>query len=104
MAHVPPSRAGHKPIIVRFFSRFYRTACLRCKKDFAPRKTSGASGRKDFCFPFFEDLTRENFTQLQLLKKNPRVSACWTVNGQIRYRLGDSVNVIKVNSLATIPE
>ncbi len=63
MAHVLPAKAGHhKPIIARFHSCFYCSICLRLKKDFAPKKPASSSGRFEYCFPFYEDLTRSNFT------------------------------------------
>lgn len=104
MAHTLPAKAGlHKPVIVRFYSREMRTACLRHKKAHAPRKAPGPDGRRDFVFPFFEDLTRDNFNQLQAFKKSARTSAVWTINGQIRYRIVDSTTVKKVTSLSDTP-
>jgi hypothetical protein len=109
-AHVlPTSKPGDiKPIICRFYNRDFRAVCFRLKKEFAPRlsATDGASagGSKSskqprYAFPFYEDLTATTFKKLKELQADPRVEACWSVNGQLRYRLTGSDQVKKVKNI-----
>jgi len=113
-AHVlPANKAGAtKPIICRFLNRDYRAICFRLKKSYATRVESGgartragASGgdtgevRPKYAFPFYEDPTAATFKKLKELQADPRVEACWSVNGLLRYRLAGSEQVKRVNHL-----
>lgn len=111
-AHVLPStKAGAiKPIICRFFNRDYRAICFIFKKEFALREApdlnkSGAGagvGKSQgtrlarYAYPFYEDLTTATFKKLKELQADSRVESCWSVNGQLRYRLVGSEQVRKV--------
>jgi hypothetical protein len=102
MVHVLPSKPGtHKPIIARFRDRFLRSLCLRLKKIYAPRTPGGSSsggargggggsrsgGEGRFIFPFHEDMTSLNYKKMKAIAADDRVLACWSINGQLRYRL-----------------
>ena len=50
-------------------------------------------------FPFYEDLTRATFKQLQAIKATEGVAAVWSVGGVIKFRLNDNDSIYKVNSL-----
>ena len=50
-------------------------------------------------YPFYEDLTRATFKQLQAIKAREDVSSAWTVSGVIRFKVKDSDTVYKVSSL-----
>ncbi len=103
-AHVLPSRDRSKPktIIARFYSRELRGLVFRHKKAFAPREaaTSSAVPNRErpgrYCFPFFDDLTKTNFAKMRALATDPRVDACWSAGGSLRYKLKDSNTVRKV--------
>jgi len=110
-AHVlPANKAGAtKPIICRFLNRDYRAICFRLKKSYATRVESGgtrtragASGgdsgeaRPKYAYPFYEDLTAATFKKLKELQSDPRVEACWSVNGLLRFRLAGSEQVRRV--------
>jgi hypothetical protein len=109
IAHVLPGKPGaNKPIITRFYNRFMRTLCLRFKKDLATRSPArrttrtetregpGPDERGRIIFPFSEDLTFPTFTKMRALNMDSRVQACWSVNGQLRYKLANSEVVHKV--------
>jgi hypothetical protein len=46
-------------------------------------------------YPFYEDLTRDNFMKLKALAADQRVSACWSIGGQLRYRLTSHPDVVR---------
>jgi len=118
VAHVLPGKPGlPKPIIVRFFSRNLRNLIFQCKKDFAvreeetrPRRSAdngggaggggningGFEGRGRFRFPLYDDLTKMNLSKMRSISQDDRVLACWTINGQIKFRLKDSNEIRKV--------
>lgn len=106
-AHILPGKAGAKPIIARFFSRYWRNLVFRNRKEFAPRENppapnnnrSGQKGGARMKFPFFEDLTRATFQKLGDIKKQESVVSAWTVNGSIRFRVKDDTNTYKVSYL-----
>jgi hypothetical protein len=113
VAHVLPGKSGtSRPIIARFKDRNFRTACLRYRKDFATRTPhhtgsssgggpaeNGPVGRGSYAYPFYEDLTPATFAKLKELTRDSRVQSCWTVNGQIRFKLSDSSEIKKVVSV-----
>jgi hypothetical protein len=41
-------------------------------------------------------MTKVNLHKMRAISSDERVMACWTVNGQIRFRLKDSPTVKKV--------
>jgi hypothetical protein len=111
-AHVlPAAKPGSiKPIICRFYNRDYRAICFRLKKDYAAREATGSAqsgggasggvsgGAKAYryAFPFYEDLTTTTFKKLKEIQADSRVESCWSVNGQLRYRLVGSELVKRV--------
>lgn len=115
VAHVLPGKPGAvKPIIMRFFSRNIRNLIFQLKRDFASReepsqgavtRRSGANadgryeGKGRFRYPLYDDLTKANLSKMKAIAADSRVQSCWTVNGQIRFRLKDSDAVRKVVSI-----
>jgi len=104
-AHVLPAlkAGGIKPIICRFLNRDFRAICFRYKKEFAarvagggPRSSEGAGGGARYAYPFYEDLTATTFKKLKELQADSRVESCWSINGQLRYRLVNSSEVKRV--------
>ena len=108
-AHILPGKGdGAKPIIARFYSRYWRNLVFRNRKEFAPREAgstavsntrSSTSRVSRMKFPFFEDLTRATFKKLGDIKKLERVSSAWTVNGSIRFKIKDNDTIFKVSSI-----
>jgi hypothetical protein len=102
-AHVlPASKAGSvKPIICRFFNRDYKAICFRLKKKYASKITaaSGSGDRPRYAYPFYEDLSAAVFKKMKELQADSRVDTCWSVNGQLRYRLTGSETVTKVSKV-----
>ena len=108
-AHILPGKGdGAKPIIARFYSRYWRNLVFRNRKEFAPREAgstavsntrSSTSRVTRMKFPFFEDLTRATFKKLGDIKKLERVSSAWTVNGSIRFKIKDNDTIFKVSSI-----
>jgi hypothetical protein len=115
MVHVLPSKPGtHKPIIARFRDRTLRSTCLRLKKLYATRSSTGSGrgtamgggaeggggggargggggsrpgGEGRYTFPFHEDMTALNYKKMKAIGADDRVLACWSINGQLRYKL-----------------
>jgi hypothetical protein len=110
-AHILPGKGPNKPIIARFFSRYWRSVVFRHRKEYAPREdgasapaTRSGSGANSSSRPrmkhsIFEDLTGLNFKQLQAIKQHEAVTSAWTVNGVIRFKIKDSEQIFKVSSL-----
>ena len=111
IAHVLPGKAGSpKPIIMRFLNRNLRNLLFQLKKDFATREvrgsSSGAGGVGEngdrvgrFVYPLYDDLTKANLAKMRAIGQDDRVLACWSVGGQIRFKLKNSDAVRKVNSI-----
>jgi hypothetical protein len=109
-AHILPGKGPNKPIIARFYSRYWRSVIFRYRKEYAPkedgatapatRSSSGAtSSRPRMKHSIFEDLTGLNFKQLQAFKQHEDVTSAWTVNGVIRFKIKESDQIFKVSSL-----
>jgi hypothetical protein len=99
-AHVlPASKAGAvKPIICRFLNCDYKAVCFCLKKNNAPKTAdSGAGERPRYAYPFYEDLFSAVFKKMKELQADSRVDSCWSVNGQLRYRLTGTDAVKKVS-------
>jgi FtsZ-binding cell division protein ZapB len=122
VAHTLPGKPGeNKPIIMRFYNRNMKAIIFRNKREYAPRiknkrtggVTGGATGgvtggtaeagsgdpRGKFCFPLYEDLTKANLSKMREITADSRTQACWSVNGQLRFKLVNSDVVRKVNSI-----
>jgi len=118
VAHVLPGKPGQpKPVIMRFYNRNLRSLCFQLKRDFATREPAGGGGggtRRGgggedgqrgaervgrFKYPLYDDLTQANLAKMRAISQDDRVQACWTVNGQIKFKLKDSEAVKKVSSI-----
>ena len=109
-AHILPGKAGTKPVIARFYSRYWRNLVFRYRKEFAPRESTPASSSTStrsggramtrMKFPFFEDLTRANFAKLTSTKQHENVTSAWTVNGSIRFKIKDNDNIYRIHKLS----
>jgi hypothetical protein len=100
IAHILPGKGAKKPIIVRFFSRYWRSLLFRFCKDYAPREASAVADRAGrMKFPFYEDLTRATFKQLKAIQADDKVTAAWTVSGVIRFKIENSEAVYKVSNI-----
>ena len=101
MAHVLPGRAGaSRPVIVRFRARWMKSLCFRFRRDYAPTATvNGDPEKQRQVYPFFDDLTRATAKKMSEIQAAPRVQSCWSLNGQLRYKLKDSQDVKKVRSV-----
>jgi hypothetical protein len=98
-AHVlPASKAGAiKPIICRFLNRDYKAVCFRLKKKYATKIAAPGTGdRPRYSFPFYEDLSSAVFKKMKVIQADSGVDSCWSVNGQLRYRLTGTDTVKKV--------
>jgi hypothetical protein len=119
VAHILPAKKGTaKPIITRFYNRNLRAICLRLRKEFAPRmggggrgggtesgragagaRVDGPDGRGKYLYPVYEDLTRANFAKMRELAQHEKIQSCWSINGQLRFKLNDSPTIHRVNSV-----
>jgi hypothetical protein len=94
MAHPLPGRGDKpKPIIVRFFNRNLKALLFRHRKEYAA-KSEQSGQRTRFLYPFHDDLTRDSFAKMKQMQSDPRVNACWSTGGSLRYRLNDC-NIIR---------
>jgi predicted transcriptional regulator len=106
-AHILPGKGSTKPIIARFFSRYWRSLIFRYRREYAPKEdtapsasTRGSSTRQPRPkHSLFEDLTTANFKQLQSFKQSDRIASVWSVNGVIRFKVKDCDTIFKVSSL-----
>jgi hypothetical protein len=107
IAHILPGKGSRKPVIIRFFSRYWRSLLFRYRKEFAPREgpapapSSSADQRRPakMCYPFYEDLTRATFKQLMMIQQHEQVVSAWTVSGVVRFKVKDSDVIYKVSSI-----
>jgi hypothetical protein len=104
MAHTLPGRGDKpKPIIVRFFNRNVKTLLFRHRKDFAAKTEVPASGsgaaRTRYTYPFHDDLTRDTYAKMKKLQADPRVHACWSSGGSLRFKLSETGDVKRVYSI-----
>ena len=110
-AHILPGSAdGPKPVIARFYSRYWRNLVFRNRKEFSPRESNTATAapssntrsvpqKARMRYPFFEDLTRATFSKLKNIKQQEGVASAWTVNGSIRFKLKDNNFIYRVSKL-----
>ena len=113
-AHILPGKKSNKPVIARFYSRYWRNLIFRHRREFAPREDAeagGASTRNStakqttrMAHPFFEDLTRATFRLLTTFKQHEAVISAWTVNGSIRFKVKDNEAVFRVYKLTDTVE
>jgi hypothetical protein len=104
MAHTLPGRGDRpKAIIVRFFNRNVKTLLFRHRKEFAVKAEASGSGpgadRVRYAFPFHDDLTRDTYLKMKALQADPRVHACWSTGGSLRYKLSEAGDVKRVPSV-----
>ena len=95
----------HKPIIAWFYNQELKAVCFQHKKEFATQVSAPSTANRDkeqagsYCFPFYEDLTKANFTMMHTIGALKDVQSCWSVNSQIRFKMVDSTVVKKVSSI-----
>jgi hypothetical protein len=95
-----PKPGATKPIICRFLNRDYRAVCFRLKKEFATRAAQGSTDKRPrYAHPFYEDLTAATFKKMKEMQADPRVDSCWSINGQLRFKLAGSETVKRVNQV-----
>jgi hypothetical protein len=99
MAHVLPAKEGTtKPIIARFYARELRSLMFRHKKKYAPKHSTGPM-KDRYRYLVFEDLTKLTFAKMRAIALDPSVAACWSANGQLRYRLVDDPTIRRVHDV-----
>jgi hypothetical protein len=106
-AHILPAKPGQTPpIIARFYSRNVKAMVFRLKKEFALKQQApqvaqpGARKRTaKLLHPFYEDLTTANFKKMRAIAGDSRVISCWSVAGQLRYRLEGEDRIRKVPNI-----
>lgn len=100
-AHILPTKPDQTPpIIVRFFSRNIKAMIFRLKKDFATKVRNPKSpAHPQLAFPFYEDLTTKNFLKMRAVALDKRVLACWSVAGQLRFRLHGESTIRRVRNI-----
>jgi hypothetical protein len=105
MAHTLPGSSGRaKPIIVRFFNRNLKSLLFRHRKEFAPKgeipgTSSSNNSKQRYLYPFQDDLTRDTYIKMKKLQSDPRVYACWSTSGTLRFKLAENGDIKKVPSV-----
>ncbi len=95
-----PKPGATKPIICRFLNRDYRAVCFRLKKEFATRTAQDTSDNRPwYAYPFYEDLRTATFKKMKEMHADPRVDTCWSINGQLRYKLTGSDSIKRVKQI-----
>jgi hypothetical protein len=114
-AHILPARQNSiPPIICCFFNRNWRALIFKCKRKHAPRHAPEATSRNKpstargqalgrFLYPIYEDLTRPNFFKFRAISAREDVEACWTINGQIKYKLRGDTAIKRVTKIFDPP-
>jgi hypothetical protein len=70
------------------------------KKEFATRAQGESSDKRPrYAHPFYEDLSAATFKKMKEIQADPRVESCWSINGQLRFRLTGSDVVKRVNHI-----
>ena len=102
--------ASPSPIIIRFFSRLYRSLVFKYKKDFL-NSTSPAGGTMQTRFGtrrpgdnprvyIVEDLPIDTYQMMKKMIADDKYKKVWTINGQIRYVLeAKPESVIKIKDV-----
>jgi hypothetical protein len=105
-AHILPGKGPNKPVIARFFSRYWKGLIFKYRRDHAPRENTTASGTRGgqakparMKHPFFEHLTSATFRQLKSIQSCQEVLSVWTVGGVIKFKLKDSDTIYKVSTI-----
>jgi hypothetical protein len=106
-AHVLPAPKGKiKPVIVRFRTRLHKGLMFQLKRDHAPRIAGSSSGAASsagsstrYKYPYYEDLTHDTFNKMREIARSDKVSACWSVGGNLRYKLVGGTEVFRVKSV-----
>jgi hypothetical protein len=71
----------------------------RAGPDGLSARVDGPDGRGRYSFPVYEDLTRANFLKMQEMSLNDRVQSCWSINGQLRFKLVNSPTIHRIASV-----
>jgi hypothetical protein len=105
-AHILPGKGSKKPVIARFYSRYWKGLIFKYRKEYAPREsppsggTRGAQARPArMKYPFFEHLTTTTFRQLKTIMDHQDVLSAWTVSGVIKFKLKNCDTIFKVGSI-----
>jgi hypothetical protein len=100
-AHILPGKEGKtKPIICRFYDRFYRTTFLQLRREFAPKSTSTTTNRNAaYLYPTYEDMSSDMFKKMREINNNAAVKSCWAAGGILRFKLEDSDNIYRVHCI-----
>lgn len=87
-------------VIVKLSSQFIRTLIFRHKQDALPKKRNITLNKDQCIYGIFDDLAPTNYQHLRSLADDSRVKSAWSFNGQIRCRLHNSEDILKVRSLS----
>lgn len=106
-AHVLPAPKGKtKPVIVRFRTRLHKGLMFQFKRDYAPRIAGNSAGAGSsagpstrYRYPYYEDLTHDTFSKMREIARSDKVSACWSVGGNLRYKLVGGTEFFRVKSV-----
>ncbi len=101
VAHILPGQKAIKPILCRFKSSRIKQVIMRSKKDHAPRSLGKGDKPGPYSFPFYDDITRDNYSYMKKLSSDERVQACWYSGGAIKYRLTNSETILRIRSVYT---
>jgi hypothetical protein len=75
-----------------------RALVFKHKKTSAPKHSSGPL-KDRYKFQIFEDLKSVAFKKMRAMAADDRIAACWSVGGQLRYRLHDDTTIRRISNV-----
>lgn len=100
-AHFVGRQVQSKPrtIIVRFRSRYMRNLFLKYRRSHMPAPTAAEVTKGVSYFTATPDLTRTNYVKMKALRRNANVTAAWTLDGHIFFKLRDKEELFNVDNV-----
>jgi hypothetical protein len=89
---------------VKLSSSSIKGLIYQYKKDALPSSNKPGASRQRPKYGIYEDLTSANLAHLRAISEDPRTTAVWTYNGQIKFRICDCETIYKVRSLSDTVE
>jgi hypothetical protein len=96
---IPSKNMLSSPVIVKLASSSIKSLIFQFKKEALPSTSEPGASRQRPKYGIYEDLTPANLAQFRSIAEDPRSTAVWTFNGQIKFRVKDSETIYRVRSL-----
>jgi len=96
---IPSKNQLSSPIIVKLTHPFVKNLVFQLKKEVLPTTPDSSTSRVRLKYGIYEDLTAANAAQFRTINEDPRTTAIWTFNGQIKFRVKEKDTIYRVRSL-----